>query len=219
MRQHDLRIPTWGCFIVAAIALLKDAVSQQRTQISWSIIVVAFSVLASGILNFLASRRKRDGVLGGQGVRENNDAVNASQKALAIPTVGLTLRSTWIDPFDSTTGRNYPRKLNIIFSNDGDEVHLGIAQWIKDQVAIQAGKPSRVGYYLKNHLGQWVDESTTKIAPSGRWLKLWVGLDSSVSDSELNRLWGDGKLGTLEIPAEISGSAIKIRIRPWQSSS
>jgi hypothetical protein len=131
--------------------------------------------------------------------------------SLTVPTIGLTLRSASIDPYDSVPGRNFPRKLTLHFSNDGDEIHLGIAKWIKDQVGIQIGKPPTVAYYLKNNLGRWDYESSDKVVPSGRWVKMWVGLDSSMPDSELKKLIDESRLGVLEIPAEVSGVPVKIR--------
>ena len=43
-------------------------------------------------------------------------------------------------------------------------------------------------------------------------MKMWVGLDSSVPDGDLKKLTDERRLGTVEIPAEISGTAIKLRI-------
>jgi hypothetical protein len=127
------------------------------------------------------------------------------------PTVGLTFRSRDVQ-YDRAPGRNYPSKLNVYFSNDGDDIHLGVAKWIKDQVGLQAGKPQGIVYLLKNHLGRWQSESIDKFVPSGSWVKMWVGLDSSVPDNELKQLTEEGRLGILEIPAEIAGAAIRIRI-------
>ena len=61
-------------------------------------------------------------------------------------------------------------------------------------------------------LGQWESESNVKFVPSGKWVRVWVGLDSTVQDGELKRLAEEGRLGILEMPAEISGVPLKIRI-------
>jgi hypothetical protein len=131
--------------------------------------------------------------------------------ARATPTVGLTLREKVMDPY--VAGLYYPRKLTLYCSNDGDDIHLGEAKWIKDQVGLQADKPPRIMYLLKpNPSGQWQSEENNKFVSSGRWVKIWVGLDSFVQESDLTQLAKDRRLGTVEIPAEISGTAIKIRI-------
>lgn len=135
-----------------------------------------------------------------------------------IPIVGLTLRSTWMI-YDSAPGRWYPRKLNLQFSNDGeDEIHLGVGRWMKDQVGLQDGKPQRAAVHTcKTHLGKWDNESDERIVYPGQWVRAWVGLDSSMPDGAVNNLLTEGKLGTLEIPAEVSGEKIKIRVCPRSS--
>jgi hypothetical protein len=125
---------------------------------------------------------------------------------LAVPTIGLTLRSASIDPY--AEGRGFPRKLTLYFSNDGDEIHLGVGKWIGGQIG--SSTQQRVAYYLKNHLGKWDGEATDKIVPRGRWVKLWVGLDSSMPDAALKKLANEISLGILEIPCEISKAPLKI---------
>jgi hypothetical protein len=130
---------------------------------------------------------------------------------LVVPTIGLTLRSASFDPYVHNPNILWPRQLALYFSNDGDEIHLGVGKWIKDHIGIQVDRPSRFVYFRKNNLGKWEGEATDKIVYSGNWVKISVGLDSSVPDSELKTLADEIRLGTLEIPCEISGTPIKIR--------
>jgi hypothetical protein len=128
-------------------------------------------------------------------------------------TASLNFRSSDIAPYVSGIG--YPRKLNVYLSNDGDDIHLGIAKWTNDRVGLQAGMPPRIVYLLKDHpVGQFHSESLDKFVPSGMWVKIWVGLnsDSTVPESDLIQWCKDRRLGIVEIPATISGAAFKIRI-------
>ena len=94
------------------------------------------------------------------------------------PTIGLTVRETVVEPYDTTPGRNYPRKMRVYLSNDGDEIHLGKGKWITDGVGVQKGRAQACMYELKDHLGKFSGETDTKIVPSGKWFRLYVGLDS-----------------------------------------
>jgi hypothetical protein len=58
-----------------------------------------------------------------------------------VPTVGLTFKGSEMDPYDPTPGRGYPRKLNVYFSNDGDDIHLGVAKWIKTKLEYSPASP------------------------------------------------------------------------------
>lgn len=129
----------------------------------------------------------------------------------AAPVVGITLRHRWMDVH--IPGAGYSRKLNLLFSNDGDDIHIGIARWIKDQVGLEIGKPEKIIYAFKDHLGHWGSESNDTVVAPGRWFKVWIGLDSTFPEKELNKLRDQGGLGTLEIPAIVSGARIKIRIQ------
>jgi hypothetical protein len=99
-------------------------------------------------------------------------------------------------------------------SNDGDDIHLEAASWIKGELGMQANKPSKIGYLIKKYPGgQFESESTDKFVPSGMWVKMWIGLDSSMPDSaDLTKLTADRRLGIVEIPARIFGTPVKIRI-------
>jgi hypothetical protein len=131
---------------------------------------------------------------------------------LVVPTIGLTFRSAWIEPYEHSPGRWYPRQIALYFSNDGEEeIHLGLGKWIKDHIGTQVGRPLRFVYFRKNPLDLWVDEATTKIVYSGNWVKISVGLDSSTPDGELKKLADGSRLGAMEIQAEIFGTPIKIR--------
>ena len=149
---------------------------------------------------------------------------NSSVQPLAIagtpsvvPVVGLTLRNTWMDARDNSGKRWYPRKLNLQFSNDSDdEIRLGVGHWIKDQIGLQTGHPLRPAVYqFRTHLGTWSDEFTDGVVVyPNQWLKVWIGIDSTPSDNDATKFLTEGKIGTLEIPAEISGEKIKLRVRP-----
>jgi hypothetical protein len=137
-------------------------------------------------------------------------------QAPMVPMVGLTVREVKMDALDPNPARHYPRKLNLHLSNDGDDIHLGAATWIKSQVGLQTGKPAKIVYLLKSKPGPSeqfdLEYADNVIVHSNRWLKIWIGLDSSISDSKLVPLTKDRQLGVLEIPARISGIAMKIRI-------
>ncbi len=140
--------------------------------------------------------------------------IAASNRKNVVPTVGITLRETAVEAYDNTPGRHYPRKLRLYCSNDGDDIHLGIGKWIAGQVGLQAGKPPACSYEMKNHLGKFSDESSDKFIPSGKWFRLYVGIDSTVSDKDLTQMTIDRSFGILEIPAEVGGVPVKVRICP-----
>jgi hypothetical protein len=137
--------------------------------------------------------------------------VTKTPVSVSDPTIGLTLRSASMDPYEHSPGRWYPRQLALFFSNDGDEIHLGMGTWIKGQIGIQAGRPPRFVYFRKNPLGKWDGEATDKIVYPGNWVKISVGLDSTVSDNDLKKLADNIRLGTVEISSVVSGTAVKIR--------
>jgi hypothetical protein len=129
------------------------------------------------------------------------------KSARIVPIVGLTFRGSWME-FDPTQIR--PRKLRLQFSNDSQEdIHLENARWIKDRIGTQAGKPIvNISFRIKSDEWDWGLTERT-VAP-GQWFRIWVGLDSSVPESELEKLTERDRLGILEIPAVISGTAIKV---------
>jgi hypothetical protein len=189
--------PVWSKVIATGIATILGGIATGVLQVvspgtllmvyGVPIWLIAIAVILLAVLGYVALRRRR------------------------VPTVGLNFRNSAMDPY--ATGRTYPRKLNVYLSNDGDDIRLGEAKWIKDQIELQADKPPRIMYLLRNHPGgPWQSESTDKFVPSGMWVKMWVGLDSSVPDGDLKKLTNERRLGTVEIPAEISGAAIKLRI-------
>jgi hypothetical protein len=142
-------------------------------------------------------------------VQQANQSPTGSSRIASI--VGLNFRSSDIAPYIS--GLGYPRKLNVYLSNDGDDIHLGVAKWVNERVGPQAGMPPRVMYLLRNRPGgPWESESTEKTVPAGMWVKMWVGLDSTVSESDLTQWCKDRRLGIVEIPVTISGAAVTLRI-------
>jgi len=176
-------------------------VVHQMNHPSWlamvSVIFLAVAVLASSVLNLVALRSHRK--------------TNVEKPLTTKPTIGLTLRSASIGPYQHNPNSWYPRQMALYFSNDGGEIHLGVGKWIKDNIGMQIGRPSRFVYFRKNNLGRWEGEATDKVVYSGNWVKISVGLDSSVPDGELKKLADEIQLGTLEIPAVVSGAPIKIR--------
>jgi hypothetical protein len=131
-----------------------------------------------------------------------------------VPNIGITLRETVVEAYDQTPGRNYPRKLRLYCSNDGDDIHLGVGTWLPDKIGLQSGKASACFYELKDHLGKFANESADKFIASGKWFRLYVGIDSTISDKALYQMKVDRSFGVLEIPAEISGLPVKISLRP-----
>src|SRR5208282_533887 len=125
----------------------------------------------------------------------------AAMPAKARPIIGITLHDTVIEDYDYTPGRHYPRKLRLYLSNEGSDIDLGKGKWITDGVGLQAGKPSTCEYQVKDHLGKWTGESSFKTVYSGQWLRLYVGLDSTVQEEKLKGMAKNHSLGILEIPA------------------
>jgi hypothetical protein len=131
------------------------------------------------------------------------------------PSIGLTLHQTVVEAYDNTPGRHYPRKVRMYFSNDGDEIQLGKAKWIAEGIGIQKGKPGICMYEFKDHhLGKFSGETDTKLVPPGKWFRLYVGLDSSISEDEIQLMKAENRLGVLQIPVRLSGVDMFIQIRP-----
>lgn len=131
-----------------------------------------------------------------------------------VPVIGVTLHLSVIEPLDRTPGRRYPRKLRLYFSNDGENIDLGVGKWIPDRVGTQSGEPSACQYELKDHLGKWFGETATKTVASAKWFRLYVGLDSSIDEDKLQQMAKDHALGVLEVPAIVAGANVLLKIRP-----
>src|SRR5271163_91604 len=179
----------WAFWLVGQ---LRDVMqSDPRMAAVAFVFVVVATCAALALLIFVVLARRR---------------FSAEIESPIAPTVGLTLRDMKMDALDPSLGRHYPRKLNLYLSNDGEDLRLETAAWIKDQVGLQAGKPAKIVYLLKSKPGsseQFDLEFTENvIVHSSRWLKIWIGLDSSISDIALAQLTKDRRLGILEISAK-----------------
>jgi hypothetical protein len=130
------------------------------------------------------------------------------------PIIGVTLHDAVVEDYDHTPGRHYPRKLGLYLSNEGDDIELGKGNWIAEGVGLQAGKPSTCEYQIKDHLGQWSAESPIKMIPSGKWFRLYIGLDSGTDEQKLKSLAKEHKLGVIQIPARADGSDLSLRYAP-----
>ena len=138
-RWHN-QVAMWAGLITVPLAIAWYITSVQNIAKSWHAgpnsvwpDIFAFFALTSFVTTLLAN------------------AVAHSRLGRIAPTVGLNFRNSAMDPY--ATGRTYPRKLNVYLSNDGDDIRLGEAKWIKDQVELQADKPPRIMYLLRNHPG------------------------------------------------------------------
>ena len=128
------------------------------------------------------------------------------------PTVGVTLHDAIIE--DYAQGLNYPRKLRLYLSNEGNEISLGKGKWVADGVGIQAGKPATCEYQTKDHLGKWDAESSFKTVHAGQWFRLYVGLDSTTQEQQLKNMASNHSLGVLQIPVRVDGIDVILNIRP-----
>ena len=192
-----------GAVLTALVWLL------QRLKGSLDYIVDAAVLIGGSAIMFFIAKANHD-----QRLVQPNGSPSVTAPPSVIPTIGITLRETVIEPYDSAPGRHYPRKLRLYLSNDGEDIHLGAGKWIPDQVGAQAGKPPVCIYEIKNNLGKFDGESSDKFIAAGKWFRLYVGIDSSLSDEKLNQAKKDRRLGLLEIPAEMRGAGIKLRICP-----
>jgi hypothetical protein len=111
-------------------------------------------------------------------------------------------------------GLNYPRKLRMYFANYGDDIHLGLGTWLPEGIGIQSGRKPACVYQLKDHLGKWGGEFSDVVLASGKWVRLYVGLDSSVADEKVQQLKANHSLGILQIPAIVSGVNVVLKVRP-----
>jgi hypothetical protein len=157
--------------------------------------IIASAVVYAGFLHLKASRQSISAPA----------SVLVPPRHQAVPAVGITLRETVVEPYDNAPGRHYPRKLRLYCSNDGDDTHLGTGNWIPEQVGLQINRPPACQYELKDHLGRFSGEAPTKYIPHGKWFRLHVGIDSSVSDKDLDQMKKDRSFGILQIPAEVNG--------------
>lgn len=130
-----------------------------------------------------------------------------------VPTVGLALDYVVMEPYDSTPGRSYPRKLRVYFrENVGDSINVGRATWFQESVGIQKGQPFGCHYELEK-AGAWINEGPEKTVAENRRMRLYVGLDASIAEDDLQRLMNEKRLGTLMIPAEVSGVKLILKIK------
>jgi hypothetical protein len=128
------------------------------------------------------------------------------------PVFGITLHDTFIEPY--VAGLNYPRKVRLYLSNDGSDIDLGKGNWIADGAQLQPDKPPTCEYEVKDHLGKWSGEAPFKSIPSGKWFRLYVGLDSKIQEEQLKAMAKDHSLGVLRIPARVDDTDVVIAIRP-----
>jgi hypothetical protein len=143
-------------------------------------------------------------------MKQQKEAVKMGTRQSAI---GLTLHAIEVEAI--SPGLNYPRKLRMYLSNDGDDVELGIGKWIPEGIDIQGGKQPSCQYELKEHLGRWAGESPTKVVASGRWVRLYVGIDSTVAENKVQQMKASHELGVLQIPARVAGIVdVVLKIRP-----
>jgi hypothetical protein len=136
----------------------------------------------------------------------------AAMPAKAPPIIGITLHDTIIEKY--IAGLNYPRKLRLYLSNKGTDIELGKGKWIADGVGLQAGKPSTCKYQVKDHLGKWTEESSFKKIYSGQWVRLYIGIDSTVPEEKLKAMAQNHSLRILRIPARTGETEVVIKIRP-----
>jgi hypothetical protein len=88
------------------------------------------------------------------------------------------------------------------------------SKWITDGVGLQAGKRSTCKYQIKDHLGKWTEESLFKKVYSGQWVRLYIGIDSTVPEEKLKAMAQNHSLGILRIPARTGETEVVIKIRP-----
>lgn len=131
-----------------------------------------------------------------------------------IPIIGLTVLKVVVEPFDTTIGRNYPRKLRLYFRNEGDPIHLRRSVWESEGIGIQKGKPFACYYQLEASPNKFDAESNERIIPPGQSGRLYVGLDSSVNETEIQRLKESRTLGLLRLHAIVDGMNVELRMRP-----
>lgn len=144
--------------------------------------------------------------------RAASHASSLPTQQFVVPIIGLTLHDAVVEPLKP--GLGYPLKLRLYFSNDGDEIHLGVGKWNAEGMGIQKGKSSACQYELKDHLGKWSGEAPDKLVPSGKWVRLYVGLDSTVAEDKAQQMKADHTLGVLQIPAIVAGVNVVLKMRP-----
>jgi hypothetical protein len=210
-------VPTWGAFVVTAIMAVLAVVwrlHDEHTSVDWSNLsiflpsgIMVAALIVAAVLNWKASKQHNVSSI-------ESAPIPRTTPSKTAPVIGIAVREVVVEPYDQTPGRHYPRKLRLYCSNDGDDIQLGIGVWVPDQIGLQVGQPPVCSYEIKDNLGRWSGEAPSKYIASGKWFRLYVGLDSRVSDRELDRMKTQSSFGTLEISAEVSGVAVKIRIRP-----
>jgi hypothetical protein len=180
-------------------------------------LIVCVSLVSSAYLNLKASHSQNTvAAKYNEATSKPTDSVSGltkSETMSVVPSLGLAIERVQMEALDNTPGRNYPRKLRIYFrENAGDEISLKRADWTPGGIGIQRGKPFVCQYELGEG-GRFVLESPEKAVPPGKRLRLYVGLDSQVSEAEAKRLTEERLLGTLSIPAEVRGMKVTIKIK------
>jgi hypothetical protein len=113
-----------------------------------------------------------------------------------------------------TPRENFPLKLHVIWTNEGEEIRLGKPQWKADRLSTQGGNlGQKLMHRYKVSLGKEGTESEELVAKHGQRGELWLGLDPSV-DVEQARLWNVGsQLGVLVLPVTVRNITTEVQIR------
>jgi len=179
----------------------------------WYLVATYFGV-GMALIVFATFLQRRKEVNSGKNekaaptVADHSSALATQQ----LPIIGLTLHDVVVESIKP--GLNYPRKLRLYFSNDGDDIHLGVGKWIAEGIGIQKDKPPACIYELKDHLGKWSGEASDKLVPSGKGLRLYVGLDSTIAEDKAQQMKTEHTLGILRIPATVAAVNVVLKIRP-----
>lgn len=189
-----------GMFVLALMAFLKDLLKGMHTITYTPSLVLAVALVISATMRLIApllSRAKSDT----QGL-----PVNAK----------IVLKTTTLDQRSTDPTINYKAKLRAVFTNESEQaIHVRPLSWITGPDDVPVQYPLGFRYQVEEHLGSWKSGRFNKqelkdVAVNPGWsFIVYVGLDQSVSHSELDKRRNTRRLGTLIIPFEAGGQVYR----------
>lgn len=119
----------------------------------------------------------------------------------------LTLVEQRFERAPADTSWTHPSKLRLVFTNTTrHSLHVLAPEWLAEQISdVPAQHPQafcslQVEGSRGWHANDWSAESARVQVGPGRTFRLWIGLDPSVSDTQLRLRAEQKRLGTLVLP-------------------
>jgi hypothetical protein len=179
-------------------------------------------ILSFCVLTVAALRRSRVDAAEYADQSKRGDQPRALAKGAALLPAGvaLKLQRAWLDGRATDPKIIYKAKLRLIFTNDSNQViHVNPLSWITGHDDVPLQFPLGYKYQIELSPGSWTKDQWSpqelldvQVSAGGSF-RLYVGLDQSVPQGELEKRQLSKRLGTLVMPIKIAGKDYVIEER------